>query len=155
LDVGEAAKGLGADALRLAEETARGIKRLEELQKSLDAGVSNTVNAKKAVDELLMLLRETASRLSPDGAYGKALNAEEGAVRDWASRAASNRNPESRRFARQFESNADDIATIRRDAEQTRTRFVAEIDRLEQRREVLDFGVAAAQIDQFIKDARE
>jgi hypothetical protein len=60
-----------------------------------------------------------------------------------------------RRLARSFEGNADEIAKILREAEQTRTKFIAEIDRLEQRREILDFGVAAAQIDQFIKNARE
>jgi hypothetical protein len=154
-DVGEIAKGLGADALKLAEEAARRLKRLDELQENLDANVANTANARKLVDELLGVLRDTASRLSPEGAYVKTLNAEENTVRDLASRAGANRNPEVRRLAKSFEGNAEEIAKIRRDAEQTRTRFIGEIDRLEQRREILDFGVAAAQIDQFINSARE
>jgi hypothetical protein len=88
-DAGEIAKGLGADALRLLDETKLGVGRPEQLQKDLDANLSNIANAKKLVDELLGLLRDTASRLSPDGAYVKTLNAEENTVRDLGSRAAA------------------------------------------------------------------
>jgi hypothetical protein len=151
----EIAKGLGEDALKLRDETVRGANRLDQLQKELDANLTNTTNAKKLVDDLLTLLRETASRLSPEGAYVKTLNAEESTVRNFASQAGANRNPEVRALARSFEGNADEIAKIRRQAEQTRTQFIGEIDRLEQRREILDFSVAAAQIDQFIKNAHE
>jgi hypothetical protein len=65
-DAGAIAKSLGADALRLLDETVRGVGRLEELQKNLDANLANTANAKNLVDQLLGLLRDTASRLVRD-----------------------------------------------------------------------------------------
>jgi hypothetical protein len=154
-NVGDMAKSLGIEALKLREETERGLQRLQELQAALATNHENTKNAGKMVDDLLRVLRDAESRLSPDGAFANLLRDQERTVRDWANRARANRNAEIRQLAKSFEANADEIAKIRREAEQSRTKFIGEIDKLEQRREVLEFGLALLKAEEFIKDAKE
>jgi DNA repair exonuclease SbcCD ATPase subunit len=153
-DMGSVSKNLGDEALRLKEETARGLKKLDDLERQLTVGRENTENAGRTVDELLSLLREGAARLSPDAAYVRILNAQEATVRDFANRAASHADGEIRKLASWYKDKAEEIATIRQEAEQLRTRLLTQIDRLEQQKGRLEFAVAAVQIDQFIKNAR-
>jgi uncharacterized phage infection (PIP) family protein YhgE len=154
-DMGEIAKSLGDDALKLKQETERGLQRLDELEGQLRANQQNTANAKKTVEELLSLLREGADRLAPARVYRSTLKAEEDTVRDYANRAAANTDSEIRNKAGWFKDRADEIAAIQSEAEQLRTRLISEIDRLEKQKVQLEFAVAATQIEQFIKNAHE
>ena len=122
-DMGAISKNLGDEALRLKEETARGLKKLDDLERELTINQQNTENARKTVEELLSLLREGAARLSPDGAYVRTLNAEETIVRDFGNRAIANADGEIRKLAPWYKDKAEEIAAIRREAEQLRTRL--------------------------------
>jgi DNA repair exonuclease SbcCD ATPase subunit len=153
-DMGAVSKELGEEALRLTEEAARGLKRLDELQAALETDQRRTQNAKQTVEQLLSLLREGVGRLDPSGAYVRTLDAEESTVRDFANRAATNPDTEIRPMAEWFKGKADEISAIRRNAEQLRTRLLTQIDRLERQQERLEFAIAATQVESFIKNAR-
>jgi chromosome segregation ATPase len=153
-DMGAISRELGQEALRLTEEAARGLKRLDELQTALEADQQNTQNARRTVEQLLSLLREGVARLDPGGAYVRTLDAEEASIRDFANRAATNPDTEIRPMAEWFKGKADEISAIRRNAEQLRTRLLTQVDRLERQQERLEFAIAATQVESFIKNAR-
>lgn len=153
-DMGAIAKNLGDEALKLREDTSRGLRKLDELERDLTINQQNTENTRKTVDELMSLLREGASRLSPDGVYVRTLDSQEAVVRDFGNRAAAKTDAEIRKLAAWYKDKAEEIAGIRREAEQLRTRLLAQIDRLEQQKERLEFAIAVTQIEQFIKNAR-
>jgi len=148
------AKQLGTEALSLKEQTARALTKLDELERTMQREQKNTEGAATTVKELLALLRDAARRLDNDGAYAKALNAEQATVTDLADQARTHPDTEVRKLADWYTGKADEIAGIRRDAEQLRTQLLAQIDRLEQEKERLRFAIAATHIEAFIKDAR-
>jgi uncharacterized protein YukE len=154
-DMGAVAKGLGDDALKLKEKADQAFKKLGDLQTQLDKDQQNTQLAAKTVDELLSLLHTDDDLLSPDGEYARTLTAEEAIVRNYANRAAASTDPEIRKMAGWFKDRADEIASLRVEAEKLRTRFKADIDRLDQQKERLEFAVVAAQITKFLQNAHE
>jgi hypothetical protein len=155
VDMGSISKELGNEAIRLREQTASSLKRLDELESILATGQQNSERATAMVAELLSLLREAAARLAPNGKYVKTLDAEIATVNGIADRARAHTDTEIRRTADWYAAKSDEISDIRRKAEELRTTLIAQIDRLEQEEERLAFAVAATHIDAFIRNARE
>jgi hypothetical protein len=155
VDMGAISQKLGQETLSLRQQALDATTRLDALEKSLADGQRNTEQATATVDELLKLLRGLAARLSKDGQYAQLVNAEKNTITNIGDRATAHPNPKVRDLAPWYQAKADNLSQDLSDAEQLRTKLLAEIDRLEKEKDVLSFTIAAANIEAFIKDARD
>ena len=101
------------------------------------------------------MLRDAADRLAPQNKFRKMLEALRVLIaRARAAAAGASPDPKRRARADSFTASADKIALFQREAEEMRTRFTADIDRIERLRDRLEDAYAANEIDDFVKHAR-
>lgn len=155
VDMGSISQKLGEETLSLRQQALDATKQLDALEQSMADGQQNTEHATATVDKLLNLLRSLAARLSKDGPYAQLVNAEKSTITNIGDRATAHPNPKVRNLASWYQAKADNLSQDLSEAEQLRTKLLAEIDRLEKEKDVLSFAVAAANIEAFIKDARD
>jgi hypothetical protein len=105
----------------------------------------------KDIDECLVVLRAAAERLAPDAEARIALRKQEAGVRDLAIRAEVHSDPEIRKQAGFFQQKTTEMRALNRSVEETRTRLVTQIDRLEELKVQLEFNRAAVQISEAVK----
>jgi hypothetical protein len=154
IDKKSISKELADEALKLKGETESRLKKLDQLENVLKDNQRNTEFAGKTVDDLLALLRDSATRLAADGVFRKLLGAQEGTARDLANQSATHPDPKIREMSRQFNDRADEIAAMGREAEQLRAGLLAQIGRLAEQKERLRFSVALSEIEEFVKNSR-
>jgi hypothetical protein len=147
-------KDLADEADKLKVETEGRLKKLDELEIELKKNQHDTEFAGKTVDDLLALLRDSAARLAPESAFRKMLSAQVATARDLANQTAANQNPKIRELSKQYNDRADEMAAMGREAEQLRTGLLAQIGRLEEKKEELKFITSLAGIEEFVKNSR-
>ena len=101
----------------------------------LEADLTNSQNVDdtaKSVDGCLVVLRAAADRLAPNSETRTTLRKQEDAIRDLAIRAEVHSNQAIRKISDHFQQKAAELHAVNRSFEETRTRLVTEIDRLQE-----------------------
>lgn len=147
-------KDLIEQGLRLKSETESELAALGEKQKVLETILKDAKGARQFVDELISLLRATAARLSPEGAYAKTLQEQEELVRGLADAARSSRDPTDHPYGAQLDAQARTIGAMRAEARELGGRLAAQVDRLERSKSQIGYAYAIKRTDEFIRNAR-
>lgn len=153
-DVRGTSKMMGEAASRLKEEAAEKDKKLQELEADLKKNQQNNGVIQKDMGEIVLIMRGAADGLAPDADYRMILAREGGGVHNSANQAEADLDREIRQRAPYLQEKASEIDALTRDAEETRTRLVTQIDLLEELKDRVPFGGATARIDEPVKNAR-
>jgi hypothetical protein len=141
-------KAMGEAATRLKEDAAERDKRLQELVLDLKRSQEESGGVLKDLNEIILLLQEAADRLGPDAETRKLLAKEAAGVRISGIQAEADLDREIRQRAPYLQQKAAEIEAVGRDAEEVRTRFVTQIDLIEEMKERTQFGGAMPRIDE-------
>lgn len=144
-------KAIVDEASRLKNDAAGWSQKVQDLDGDLKKNEQDVEATGKDIDECLMVLRTAASRLAPDAETRIALRKQEAGVRDLAIRAEVHSDPEIRKQAGFFQQKHAELRALNRSVEETRTRLVTQIDRLEELKVQLEFNRAAVQIGEAVK----
>lgn len=144
-------KGLNEEASHLKNDAAGWSQKLRDLETDLGNNQQDVEATGKDIDQCLVVLRAAADRLAPDAEARIALRKQEGGVRDLAIRAEVHSDPEIRKQAAFFQQKNSEMRALNRSVEETRTRLVTQIDRLEELKVQLEFNRAAVQIGEAVK----
>jgi hypothetical protein len=147
-------KAMVHETTRLKDDATGWAHKLQELELDLklqlDLKKNQDVEATgKDLNECLVVLRSAAGRLAPDAEARLTLHKQEVAVRDLAVRAEVHPAAEIRKTANYFQQRASELRALNRSVEETRTRLVTQIDRLENLKIPLEFD----RISQVVKDS--
>jgi hypothetical protein len=143
-------KAIIEEATHLKNDATAWSQKLQELETDLK-NQQEVEATSKDIDECLVVLRAAAERLAPDAEARIALRKQEAGVRDLAIRAEVHSDPEIRKQAGFFQQKTTDMRVLNRSVEETRTRLVTQIDRLEELKVQLEFNRAAVQISEAVK----
>lgn len=143
-------KAIIEEATHLKNDATAWSQKLQELETDLK-NQQEVEATSKDIDECLVVLRAAAERLAPDAEARIALRKQEAGVRDLAIRAEVHSDPEIRKQAGFFQQKTTDMRALNRSVEETRTRLVTQIDRLEELKVQLEFNRAAVQISEAVK----
>jgi hypothetical protein len=144
-------KAIIDEASRLKNDAAGWSQKLQDLDLDLKKNQQDVEATGKDIDECLIVLRAAANRLAPDAEARVALRKQEAGVRDLAIRAEVHSDPEIRKQAGFFQQKTTELRALNRSVEETRTRLVTQIDRLEELKVQLEFNRAAVQIGEAVK----
>jgi TolA-binding protein len=144
-------KAIIEEATHLKNDATAWSQKLQELETDLRNNQQDVEATSKDIDECLAVLRAAAERLAPDAEARIALRKQEAGVRDLAIRAEVHSDPEIRKQAGFFQQKTTDMRALNRSVEETRTRLVTQIDRLEELKVQLEFNRAAVQISEAVK----
>lgn len=144
-------KAINDEAARLKNDATGWSQKLQELETDLRNNQQDVEATGKDIDACLVVLRAAADRLAPDAEARIALRKQEAGVRDLAIRAEVHSDPEIRKQAGFFQQKNSDMRALNRSVEETRTRLVTQIDRLEELKVQLEFNRAAVQIGEAVK----
>ena len=144
-------KAIIDEASRLKNDAAGWSQKLQDLDLDLKKNQQDVEATGKDIDECLVVLRAAANRLAPDAEARVALRKQEAGVRDLAIRAEVHSDPEIRKTAGYFQQKTTELRALNRSVEETRTRLVTQIDRLEELKIQLEFNRAAVQIGEAVK----
>jgi hypothetical protein len=147
-------KELAEQGARLKKETEAALAELAEKERTLDGLVADVRSARQFVDDLIGLLRATAERLAPDGAYMKTLQTQEELVRGLAREALASSRTAEHPFGERLNEQAATIGALRTEARELAGRLSAEIDRLASSKPQLGYAYAVARTERFIETAR-
>ncbi len=150
-DLSAVSKAIVDEASRLKNDAAGWSQKLQDLEADLKKNPQDIEATGKDIDECLVVLRAAAARLAPDAEARVTLRKQEIALRDLAIRAEVHSDPEIRKTATYFQQKNADLRALNRSVEETRTRLVTQIDRLEELKVQLEFNRAAAQIGEAVK----
>jgi uncharacterized protein involved in outer membrane biogenesis len=143
-------KAIIEEATHLKNDATAWSQKLQELEADL-RNQQEVEATSKDIDECLVVLRAAAERLAPDAEARIALRKQEAGVRDLAIRAEVHSDPEIRKQAGFFQQKNSEMRALNRSVEETRTRLVTQIDRLEELKVQLEFNRAAVQISEAVK----
>jgi len=143
-------KAIIEEATHLKNDATAWSQKLQELETDLK-NQQEVEATSKDIDECLVVLRAAAERLAPDAEARIALRKQEAGVRDLAIRAEVHSDPEIRKQAGFFQQKTTEMRALNRSVEETRTRLVTQIDRLEELKVQLEFNRAAVQISEAVK----
>jgi len=143
-------KAIIEEATHLKNDATAWSQKLQELETDLK-NQQEVEATSKDIDECLVVLRAAAERLAPDAEARIALRKQEAGVRDLAIRAEVHSDPEIRKQAGFFQQKNSEMRALNRSVEETRTRLVTQIDRLEELKVQLEFNRAAVQISEAVK----
>jgi hypothetical protein len=143
-------KAILEEATHLKNDATAWSQKLQELETDL-RNQQEVEATSKDIDGCLVVLRAAAERLAPDAEARIALRKQEAGVRDLAIRAEVHSDPEIRKQAGFFQQKTIDMHALNRSVEETRTRLVTQIDRLEELKVQLEFNRAAVQISEAVK----
>lgn len=144
-------KAINDEAARLKNDATAWSQKLQELETDLRNNQQDVEATGKDIDACLVVLRAAADRLAPDAEARIALRKQEAGVRDLAIRAEVHSDPEIRKQAGFFQQKTTEMRALNRSVEETRTRLVTQIDRLEELKVQLEFNRAAVQIGEAVK----
>lgn len=144
-------KAINDEAARLKNDATGWSQKLQELETDLRNNQQDVEATGKDIDACLVVLRAAADRLAPDAEARIALRKQEAGVRDLAIRAEVHSDPEIRKQAGFFQQKTTEMRALNRSVEETRTRLVTQIDRLEELKVQLEFNRAAVQIGEAVK----
>jgi hypothetical protein len=144
-------KAIVEEASRLKNDAAGWSQKLQELELGLKNNQQDVEATVKDIDGCLVVLRAAADRLAPDAETRVTLRKQEAAVRDLAIRAEVHSDPEIRKTAGYFQQKTTELHALNRSVEETRTRLITQIDRIEELKIQLEFNRAAAQISDAVK----
>jgi hypothetical protein len=144
-------KAIADEAARLKNDASGWSQKVQDLDSDLKKNEQDVEATGKDIDECLVVLRTAASRLAPDAETRIALRKQEAGVRDLAIRAEVHSDPEIRKQAGFFQQKHAELRALNRSVEETRTRLVTQIDRLEELKVQLEFNRAAVQIGEAVK----
>jgi hypothetical protein len=144
-------KAIIEEATHLKNDASAWSQKLQELETDLRNNQQEVEATSKDIDECLVVLRAAAERLAPDAEARIALRKQEAGVRDLAIRAEVHSDPEIRKQAGFFQQKNSEMHALNRSVEETRTRLVTQIDRLEELKVQLEFNRAAVQISEAVK----
>jgi DNA repair exonuclease SbcCD ATPase subunit len=144
-------KAILEQASRLKNDAGGWSQKLQDLDLDLKKNQQDVEATGKDIDECLVVLRAAADRLAPDAEARLALRKQEAGVRDLAIRAEVHSDPEIRKQAGFFQQKTTELRALNRSVEETRTRLVTQIDRLEELKVQLEFNRAAVQIGEAVK----
>jgi hypothetical protein len=132
---------------------AHKVQELElDLKLQLDLKKNQDIEATgRDIIEYLVVLRGAATWLSPDVETVVTLRKQELAIRNLAIRAEVNPDPDIRKTASYFHQRATELHALNRSVEETRTRLVTQIDRLEELKIQLEFNRTVTQISDVVK----
>ena len=125
-------KAIIEQASRLKNDASGWSQKLQDLDLDLKKNQQDVEATGKDIDECLVVLRAAADRLAPDAEARVALRKQEAGVRDLAIRAEVHSDPEIRKQAGFFQQKTTELRALNRSVEETRTRLVTQIDRLEE-----------------------
>jgi hypothetical protein len=144
-------KAIVEEASNLKNDATGWSQKMQELETDLRNNQQDVEATGKDIDACLGVLRAAADRLAPDAEARVALRKQEAGIRDLAIRAEVHSDPEIRKQAGFFQQKNSDMHALNRSVEETRTRLVTQIDRLEELKVQLEFNRAAVQIDEAVK----
>ena len=144
-------KAIIDEAARLKNDATAWSQKLQELEADLRNNQQDVEAPGKDIDGCLGVMRAAADRLAPDAEARIALRKQETGIRDLAIRAEVHSDPEIRKQAGFFQQKTTDMRALNRSVEETRTRLVTQIDRLEELKVQLEFKRAAVQIGETVK----
>jgi uncharacterized protein involved in outer membrane biogenesis len=144
-------KAITEEASHLKNDATAWSQKLQELEADLSKNQQDVEATGKDIDGCLGVLRAAADRLAPDAEARVALRRQEAGIRDLAIRAEVHSDPEIRKQAGFFQQKNSDMRALNRSVEETRTRLVTQIDRLEELKVQLEFNRAAVQIGEAVK----
>jgi hypothetical protein len=150
LDLATVSKLLAEQASRLKDDAAARDMQLQALQGELQKN-QNIDSLEKNIDQFVLLMRGAAERLAPAAEFRSVFTKLEATIRNYASRAESNLDPEVRKTSEYFGQRAADISSMMRSAEETRTHLLLHIDRLLAMRDRLRFNRSATLVDEITK----
>jgi len=153
-DLRSISKGIAEEASRLNDDAAARDRRLQELELDLKKNQQDIEAATKDADECLDVLRGAADLLAPDAQSRTVFRKQEAVIRDLASQAEANLDPQIRKTAPFFQQKSADLDALNRSAEETRTRLITHMDRLEKLRDRLKIERAGARVTEFVKGAQ-
>jgi hypothetical protein len=147
-------KAMAHEITRLKDDATGWAHKLQELEVDLKLQLDLKRNQDaeatgKDLNECLVVLRAAAGRLAPDAEARVTLHKQEVAVRDLAVRAEVYLAPEIRNAANYFQQLSSELRALNRSVEETRTRLVTQIDRLENLESPLEFD----RISRVVKDS--
>jgi uncharacterized protein involved in outer membrane biogenesis len=144
-------KAIVEEASNLKNDATGWSQKMQELEADLRNNQQDVEATGKDIDACLGVLRAAADRLAPDAEARVALRKQEAGIRDLAIRAEVHSDPEIRKQAGFFQQKNSDMRALNRSVEETRTRLVTQIDRLEELKVQLEFNRAAVQISEAVK----
>lgn len=144
-------KAIIEEASNLKNDASAWSQKMQELEADLRNNQQDVEATGKDIDACLGVLRAAADRLAPDAEARIALRKQEAGIRDLAIRAEVHSDPEIRKQAGFFQQKNSDMRALNRSVEETRTRLVTQIDRLEELKVQLEFNRAAVQIGEAVK----
>ena len=144
-------KSIMDESARLKNDASGWSQKLQDLDVDLKKNQQDVEATGKDIDECLVVLRAAANRLAPDAEARVALRKQEAGVRDLAIRAEVHSDPEIRKQSGFFQQKTTELRALNRSVEETRTRLVTQIDRLEELKVQLEFNRAAVQIGEAVK----
>ena len=145
------ARTIGDKVSRLRNDAVEWGHKLQELEADL-TNSQNVDDTAKSVDGCLVVLRAAADRLAPNSETRTTLRKQEDAIRDLAIRAEVHSNQAIRKISDHFQQKAAELHAVNRSFEETRTRLVTEIDRLQELKIRLEFNHAAVHSGELLKE---
>ncbi len=144
-------KAIIEEASHLKNDATGWSQKLQDLEADLRNNQQDVEATGKDIDGCLVVMRAAADRLAPDAEARIALRKQEAGIRDLAIRAEVHSDPEIRKQSGFFQQKNTEMRALNRSVEETRTRLVTQIDRLEELKVQLEFNRAAVQIGETVK----